>query len=622
MNNNNNNKTTMVDPILEAHFREFYNQVYDQTFGSDFPEIFDVRFPSRHDWFESEESYDYDEDSDEDFYILKDFRVSKEISDEVNPDKMEVRFMGEKEYRDHTQNQLGVVDTYSTLIDQRVCEAFMGKYDMPQKKPDDFDAIRIALKQVDHDLEPTDTFSEDEKRLMDVEEVLSDYFEVEDCHTIRIDPEKVTIYGEFGEKEETDLNQFCDYFCNFVSDISVLPDSGKSRKNAFVKGDSNFFFEYLESKTSQDFSDYKKSTLLGVGDPEIDYSNREIDRVGLMGSNAIEYFAGSFFESPENKNSTSRNYKNYNLYMGALLSETNLAINAVMIGMHNYFSIIKGEPEETLASWYENLVGSVAALDSDVSNTYPLLEKMGFNLYAHGRQKKRAKKLLKKVFKHVSEGTYCTYDYPNLKVMHGDDVIKTYYIPLVPFGRMRFTMYGTKVLSRGQLEWLWQKLHLDRQKLLSELKASSLKRNVQRYDIDSRKEAPGEVNDKEIELPGHETILVQDIQEAFDDERLVAGNAAFVINYKAYRDLFAKFPDLIISNTSSESVFRRSLESSFNYSLKVKGRFNSYYMGQIHLLDSNLVVYVLEVPKTVNIYSFINDVICYNVVQYMLKVEQ
>jgi hypothetical protein len=574
-------------------------------------------------WIDSSDSEDFDQ------YFLNNLLLYKEVEDLSNQGQSQLRQIQSREYEEYRKYNFGVVDNKGVLIDERLCRSVMRESWDIDRNPNNFDALRVALKRSGIELVPADKFSTEEKKLICLEEILAEYFEVPCCHTVKVYPHKIVVYGDFGEKETDNVLDFSFLISHFIYDN----DAGleMSRYDSVFNPDDNpdyDFAAYLEQETGFDFSSDQQEFGPNMN-PELNFHGYEATtNVSVLGQFAIQNFLSSDIHLLDEEADEGIKFEVRQNYNKAMMSDVNLALNAIVHDWQSYFLAEASGDWKKLSRLYERLSGLVYLKNKESEDVSKFLSSLNFRLYFYGSQAKIAKKILSVVSNYSKRGIRCTYKYPNLYAHVGKGVFKIYDLPLNPIGKLdlsRNSHVGAKksvsfqLLSRLKAREVMQ---LDKSRLYADLAVRNrVLRNSYRDYVRALEVKGPDISQRKHGLQGDKKVwpINKDLLGQLDVGLGQDGFKVVTVEYSDFLDLVSGNFDYYNSLKLLESSISIEVDYSLVTDTSSLGVIRSSCIGSLTFGNCLVRVYVMGIPNKDEGYRAAASVLLHEIVQAIVN---
>jgi hypothetical protein len=345
-------------------------------------------------------------DNYDSFFVYKD--VSTEDSDEVRLNSIPL-----EEYYVSVSDTIGLLGPSFEVIDDEMAAKLAWKYDQSEIESSDiFEKFRILLRSTEVDLIPTGKHvGTDGCPNQSMKNILCSFFEIPDCHSFRIHHQFVDVYFKGGSKSSDKFDQFLKVMADFY------PVERKSSPSIDVTKYENCkeltFIQFFKQKYSIDISEFEK--YLPVNLRKSDWTNEEkhISRFyeNLGDSVILQYAVTNFMpQFPD--------ISKWSEYRGSIVSNENIAINAILSNWSMFFPEYCSGYMGSLADLCETVLGIVYEhYDRDPFKVNSFLNSMNFSYYM-GKDERGdvARNFVSTVKKHIAKGRRIWYEYPHLFV--------------------------------------------------------------------------------------------------------------------------------------------------------------------------------------------------------------
>jgi hypothetical protein len=188
--------------------------------------------------------------------IQPDFYVYKDVSIEDSA-KTVIERVSNEDYFLNYQQDIGVLDGNCTIMTDDLVEKHMWKTWNLDREISHKDKARVALHRMGRNFSPIQNdVTRDSKISCTLKEIVCSFFQIEDCHTVKIDLQTVTAYygDEFKEKREVD--DFAQMVADYLP-IDVKPNNVESASYLTVEACEDVLFdEFFLDSYGIDITDY------------------------------------------------------------------------------------------------------------------------------------------------------------------------------------------------------------------------------------------------------------------------------------------------------------------------------------------------------------------------------
>jgi hypothetical protein len=396
------------------------------------------------------DSYSYSYDS-EDYVSFTDSMLNYVTYDEYDSSDDYYNSDEFNGYEQYNSEAFAVLDCDIRHLNKRVVEGSMMDYWGISKETNDFDAVRVALKLIGKDLVPSGKYTDSERSHYRLTDVLCSFFEVSECHTLKVKRDCLLLYSNYGgERASTDFDAFCEIISDFIdgNDERTKVDIVDITLNQDKYQDFDFV-DFVKARAGMDLSSY--SSLLpyeldkSVWSQEVSTLSRFMEQVG--DSVIMHYAIMNYMPMQVDVYDWSR-------LRGKIVSNKNLAVNAIVSNWHAFFSMQGHNYIGHLADLFETVLGIVYRKTNSMGKAFSFLDTMKFQAYYGADGSGNSDKLLKVVTKSAHLGRRCLYKYPNLLVHLDDEQVKVYDIPIDPIDCQRHSLIKSGIRDIRELRMM------------------------------------------------------------------------------------------------------------------------------------------------------------------------
>jgi len=319
--------------------------------------------------------------------------------------------MTDEEYAAACSGSLGVLDaSYAVMSDSLVARYLWSECRVTREKPTLFDKVRAAYHRMGTVLVPSGKFlNYNQQRVHTLKDIVCTFFEIPSCHSIKISKDAIVAYTSSGVMSRGNVAEFA----QIISDYLPL-ENHKDEVEVFNLDDPEVlegltFVEFFHCKYGINLAAYEKflPSQLNKSNwtPEVQHISRFFENMG--DSIVLQYAVRAFMPKFTDISSWSQ-------LRGALVSNHNLALNAIMAGWNVFFHDNTGGYLSLLADVFETVLGILYDYyEYDTFKVCNFLDEMDFSYYRGGvGNVENAVRLAAEVNKAVSKGRRLLYSFP------------------------------------------------------------------------------------------------------------------------------------------------------------------------------------------------------------------